>query len=92
MERTMRLARNKPPPSNPLKPINTAIIIHISDLDDEEPLVNDESAMASLRSRGRCLALSLADKVVALLWERWNCALNAPVLSFRPEPKTMIAG
>src|SRR5208282_6122355 len=36
IERTTRLATNKPPASRTARPANRAIIIHIRDLDDDE--------------------------------------------------------
>jgi hypothetical protein len=45
MERTTLLATNKPPASSNARPAYREIIIHIRDLDDEELLEVDPSAI-----------------------------------------------
>src|ERR1700693_401395 len=51
MDRTTRLAKNRPPPSKQLKPKNTAIVMNINDLDDDDSPDADDSAMVSLRGQ-----------------------------------------
>ena len=57
----MRLAMKSPPPSKPPRPTNIAIIIHRSDLDDDDSPDADDSAMSFSTEEVFCLAISLAD-------------------------------
>src|ERR1700758_1425296 len=61
-EPTIRFARKSPPPSKPPRPAKTAIIIHRSDLDDEESPDADDSAITFSTDEVFSLAISLADK------------------------------
>src|ERR1700721_3334846 len=47
IERTTRLAKNKPPANSRASPINRPIIIHIRDLDDDELPDTEPSAIAA---------------------------------------------
>src|SRR5580698_10140809 len=62
IERTTLLATNKPPASSNARPAYREIIIHIRDLDDEELLEADPSAIACFSQAGLVRpGFSLAD-------------------------------
>ena len=62
IERTTRLARNKPPANRMARPVNSPIIIHMSDLDEDELPDTDPSAITCFSYAGAIRpASSLAD-------------------------------
>src|SRR5580658_1426182 len=84
MERTTRLATNKPPASRIASPTYRAIIIHIRDLDDDELPDVDPSAITCFSRAGTVRpGFSLADVQPAAGGMPLGCALSVPVLAFR---------
>src|SRR5580700_4142092 len=62
IERTTRLARNNPPANKVASPVNKPIIIHMSDLDEDELPDTDPSAIDSFSQAGTIRpTLSLSD-------------------------------
>src|SRR5580658_8762386 len=84
MDRTARLATNRPPASNTARPANKAIIIHMSDLDEDELPDEDPSAMTNFSQAGEIRpTLSLAEVRPLTAGKPVGCALSVPVLTFR---------
>src|SRR5271165_2562292 len=84
IERTTRLAKNKPPANSTARPVNRPIIIHINDLDEDELPDVEPSAITHFSQAGtNCPTFSLAEVSLEPAENPPSCALSVPVPAFR---------